>query len=261
MKDTSFERLFNRNLDEFTFVYKKQNTDFERPTIVDPLYHLISMFSYRELLISQRIDEVTDRQLLKYRQNLDEVFSGKRLEDEADDEFRLRMRDETNSVSPAGHEFHYRNAAFKASPEDIVDVHLTSGGGRNINIYILSNSKDGIPSSEVLDKTRAYFKDKRVASFGDIITILPAQRIPLHVNAVVELIPRTNLSYLNKLKSEFLVHFQDNRKIGQGIALSKIISKLQTENVEGVKLVSPTSKQIIKEYQYIDVASLKLRSA
>jgi phage-related baseplate assembly protein len=261
LADPSFDRLFNRNLAEFTYAYKKHYPEFEQPTPVDPLYHVISMFSYHELLIAHRIDEVALKQLFKYREDLDDLFSGQRHEDETDEAFRLRMRDETNSVSPAGHEFHYRNAAIKASPDDIVDARVTSGGGRNIHIYLLGNTEDGIPPLKVLEKTRAYFRDKRVAAFGDIISVIPATRKVLNVHAVIKLVPGIDLAYLDLLKAELMEHFRKLRRIGKGVSLSKIISKLQTDKVESVGLVLPVHDIIAEEYQYVDLVSTQLATS
>lgn len=218
----------------------------------DPLSVCLEVESYRELLMRQRINEAVYANLLATATGNDLAHLGafygvERLTNEADEAFRLRIRDSTIASSTAGSAVHYRRRAIATAPADIRDIAVTSPGDGLVEVVVLA--QPNLDAEVVVAKVRAGVNDPAVKMLTDTLHVFAAQQVVVDVRATIYLKDNVPASLLSNLKNELLAAWQQELQLGWDLTPSWLNAQLHKQGVHQVILHAPLVMQAMSQHQ------------
>lgn len=220
--------------------YIEQEFDISRILLEDA--------SYAELLVRSRINQVYRAGLLWFASgaDLDHVADRhgvSRLAGEPDEDLRERVRIKVRGSSAAGAQDWWRQHAMRADErvEDVAVTLIPVGPDNQlrglIELAVLAQTADGIPSDEILENVRAVVTSRAVRTLGSSPRVVAATTRPFDVRARIWLRAGAAISIADGLEARLRKAFARARGLGFDIAPSWIIAQLQVPNVQRVELV------------------------
>lgn len=264
----SFETIFGELQADFQSRYPQ----YSALLASDPAIKLLEVAAYREVLLRNRINAAAKASLLAFATGSDldhlAAFYGvTRLAGEMDEALRARTRQRIVGFANAGGAAHYRYWALSSSPE-VADVEVDSPEPGRVRISVLAKNEgtdegDTVPLA-VLDAVRAVKAvvlrdDIRVLT--DTVDVVPAELLPVFVQARIWLYPAAPLETLSAIRAVFVSAMAGSAGLGWDLTRSWIIAQLQRAGVHKVELLSPTSDITVVANQAVRLTTLNLEFA
>ena len=173
----------------------------------DPINKVLEVFSYRETLLRQRINEPAQANLLNFATAGDleqlAIFYGiERQADETDSELRARTITHIKGFSVGGTADAYKAKVLSVS-SNIRDISLDSPEQGKVRITVLSKDGDGAPDQSLLDSITEKVNADDVKIITDTIEVRGAEIITVNINVLLHLYPDTPDEVLDKARNDF----------------------------------------------------------
>ncbi len=243
----------------------------------DPVYKLLEVAAYREVIVRQRVNDAARRRLLAFATGADldhlAAFYGvQRLvvnagnpdaippvapTYESDDAFRVRVRERIMGSSAAGSANWYRYHALNADGT-VKDVGVDAPAGGFVRVSVLGNTEDGAPSSATLEAVRTAILSDDVRVLCHTVTVEPAEIVFVDVVANVTLMPSASPTLMDTLEATLRSAFEAERGLGWDVTTSWIVSRLQVSGVYHVSIQTPGDNVAIRPNQCAALRSVTL---
>ena len=240
---------------------------FTATTESDPVYAVLQVYAYREMLLRQRINEAVKAVHLATAQGADldqlgALFGVTRLvldpgnpatntpaTLESDVDFRRRIQIAPESFSVAGPEGAYIFHALSAHPQ-VLDASATSPSPGEVVVTVLSRVDDGEADPALLEAVAAALTADSVRPLTDHVSVQGAEIIPYTVQATVYTYsgPDSTLVLAESLR-RLNQYIDESHRLGRDVPLSGIFSVLHSEGVQRVELTQPAASISVSRTQ------------
>jgi len=235
----------------------------------DPAYKILEVAAYRELLLRSRINDATKSVMLAYAMGADlehlaALFGvGRWVLDEgnddsipptpkqyeSDDRLRQRVQLSLEGHSTAGPVGSYVFHALNADAH-VKDVSVTSPSPGTVQVTILSDDNQGIPSDGLLDTVMQTLNADDIRPLTDHVMVQGASVITYTVDATLHLYSGPDA---NVVKAAAEVALDDyvlrHHLLGHDITLSGLYAALHQEGVQRVELHAPTEDIVVENVE------------
>lgn len=265
----SFETIFGELQADFQSRYPQ----YSALLASDPAIKLLEVAAYREVLLRNRINAAAKASLLAFATDSDldhlAAFYGvTRLAGEMDEALRARTRQRIVGFANAGGAAHYRYWALSSSPE-VADVEVDSPQPGRVRISVLAKNEGtdegkgegGTVPLAVLDAVKAVVLRDDIRVLTDTVDVVPAELLPVFVQARIWLYPDAPLETLSAIRAVFASAMAGSAGLGWDLTRSWIIAQLQRAGVHKVELLSPISDITVVANQAVRLTTLNLEFA
>lgn len=268
----SYEEIFARNVAMFKELYPA----FDATVESDPLVKVIQLFSYKEMLLRQRVNEAGKATMAAFalKADLDNVAALVGVERfiiapgnadqgidpvyEDDDSLRRRMVLAPEGFSVAGPEGAYIFHALSAH-SDVLDASAVSPSPGVVVVTVLSRTGNGTPSPEVLAAVEAKLTSTNVRPLTDHVIVQAAQIVPFKIRATMTFLSGPDRSVVLEAANKQIQTFVDaTRRLGRDIVRAGHIAALFPEGVQNVALEAPASDVVLTRQQAQYCTEIKL---
>ena len=228
----------------------------------DPINKVLEVFSYRETLLRQRINEAAQANLLNFATAGDleqlAIFYGiERQADETDSELRARTITHIKGFSVGGTADAYKAKVLSVS-SNIRDISLDSPEQGKVRITVLSKDGDGAPDQTLLDSITEKVNADDVKIITDTIEVRGAEIITVNINVLLHLYPDTPDEVLDKAREDFPILFNSARGMGWNLTKSWIVRQLHLEGVQEVEILQPSENISVDEFQSVALGTVNI---
>jgi phage-related baseplate assembly protein len=257
----SFETIFGELQADFQSRYPQ----YSALLASDPAIKLLEVAAYREVLLRNRINAAAKASLLAFATGSDldhlAAFYGvTRLASEVDEALRARTRQRIVGFANAGGAAHYRYWALSSSPE-VADIEVDSPEPGRVRISVLAKGEGDTVPLAVLDAVKAVVLRDDIRVLTDTVDVVPAELLPVFVQARIWLYPDAPLETLSAIRAVFVSAMAGSAGLGWDLTRSWIIAQLQRAGVHKVELLSPTSDITVVANQAVRLTTLNLEFA
>lgn len=235
----------------------------------EPLTKMLQVFTYRELLMRQRVNDATRRVMLAYATGPDLDHLGancgvpRLLLDEGDalaippvaptyepdDDYRRRIQLAPEAYTTAGSEASYLFHGLSASGQ-VADVSAESPMPGVVAVHVLARAGDGVPDAGLLATVEAALNKEKVRPLTDLVNVNAAEIVPFTVEATLYLFNGPSEDVVLAAVNQALVaYLLSSRALGRDITLSGLYRALHQEGVQRVVLASPAADIVIARHQ------------
>ncbi len=274
-----FETIFTANLAWFSAAIVEAGGTFDATVESDPAVILLQAFSYRELVLRQRVNDAARAVMVAYAQGSDldalgALFGVSRfvitpanpaagvqevLERDAD--FRRRIVLAPEGYSVAGPEGAYIFHALSASP-DVLDASVTSPMPGEVLVTVLSGQGAGTPSPELLAIVESRLNDDNVRPLTDLVTVSAADIVPFTIQATITFVAGPDRALvLANARARLDEHLESIRRLGRDVTRAGIIAALHPEGVHNVILTQPAADLALTRLQAGHCTAITLTDA
>ena len=232
----------------------------------DPAYKILEVAAYRELLLRSRINDATKSVMLAYAtganlEHLAALFGVARLvlddgdehtipptpkQYESDDRLRQRVQLSLEGHSTAGPVGSYVFHALNADAH-VKDVSVMSPSPGTVQVTILSDDNQGIPTNELLDTVMQTLNADDIRPLTDQVMVQGATVITYTVDATLHLYSGPDA---NVVKAAAAMALDDyvlrHHLLDHDITLSGLYAALHQEGVQRVELHAPTADIVVE---------------
>ncbi|WP_455480088.1 baseplate J/gp47 family protein [Bartonella sp. B23] len=229
----------------------------------DPAIKVIEAFSYRELLLRQRINEAARANLLDFAtgSSLDDLgdwHGVERMDNEDDDRYRERIRLYVRSGKGSGTEPYYRFVALSADSRVKDAIIYRKGKDPTIHVALFGNDEQETASEDLLEKVSEALHKKNVIMTNDTIIVHSSVAKVIDLEADVWLLPETSLQILTQMEMNLRASWQQEQAIGHELSLSWWISKLMISGVQKVIAIDPTQDSSVSDEEVLAIGKITL---
>lgn len=223
----------------------------------DPIFKLLEVFAYREMLIRQRVNDGAKSCMLAYAvgedlDNLAALYDVSRhiiaeaTQDsaailESDERFRRRVLLAMDSLGSAGSADSYLFHSLSSSP-DVQDAYVSSPSEGEVKIVIWSNKGNpvGTASAELIEKVKSVVNGEDVRPLTDKVYVEGAVIVNLGLKLKIKVYDGVGGDEaVNAVKASVLKLFEDSKQIGMKLPVSAIYSAAHISKVvEEVEIVT-----------------------
>ncbi|QHD49156.1 baseplate J/gp47 family protein [Vreelandella aquamarina] len=235
--------------------------EFDVPAESDPIYKVLEVAAYREMLVRQRVNQAARAVMLAYSEdedldNLGALFNVKRLQTYAGDpaaippvppeyetnpDFRRRILLSLEGLSTAGPEGAYIFHALSASGS-VLDASATSPAPGDVVVTVLGREGDGTAPPELLDAVEQAVSAETVRPLTDHVTVQGAEIVPYTIAATLYFQPGPDSQVvLAEAQAEAQRYADRQHRLGMDITLSGVYAALHRAGVQRVELASPSA--------------------
>lgn len=235
----------------------------------DPVYKILEVAAYRELLIRQRVNDAARAVMLAFSSgndldHLGALFEVDRLvvdpgdpnaipsvapTMESDKQFRYRCQMAFEGLSVAGPVGAYEFFALGASGL-VKDVSIQSPAPGKVDVIVLSTAGDGTPDAELLATVAAAVNRDDVRPLTDEVAVIPAEIAHYDLTATLILYEEPDAGVVLAASiAAAQAHVANQHALGHDITLSGLYAALHQVGVQKVILSSPTDNIVISPYQ------------
>lgn len=230
----------------------------------DPAYKILEVAAYRELVLRQRVNDAARAVMLAFAvgSDLDQIGANSNVQRlvldpgnpsavppvpptlESDEDFRARIQLSLEGITTAGSEGSYVFHALSADP-DVKDIKAVSPTPGVVEVYVLSRQGNGTAMPALLAAVNAALSDDDVRPLTDNVTVLSAGIVNYTIDATLIIRNGPDREVIRSRavqQLEFLIN--DQRRIGDRVAVSEIYAALQQPGVDYVTLSQPTTDVI-----------------
>ncbi|WP_336288758.1 MULTISPECIES: baseplate J/gp47 family protein [unclassified Bartonella] len=229
----------------------------------DPAVKVIEAFSYRELLLRQRINDAARDNILDFStgSSLDELgewHGVERMEDEDDDRYRERIKLHARSGKASGTEPYYKFVALSADHRVKDAIIYRKGRDPTIHVALFGNNEAETVSQELLEKVSNALHEKSVIMTNDTIIVHAAVAKVVNLEADVWLLPETALTILTKMEANLRAAWRQEQVLGRQLSLSWWVSKLMIAGVQKVIALEPMEDIAVSAEEVLSVGTVIL---
>lgn len=233
--------------------------DFSAAVESDPVYKLLEVCAYRELLLRATFNERARGCLVAFAvgadlENLGALLGAYRLEItpadplsgapavmESDADFRRRIILAPEGYSVAGPEGAYIFHALSADP-DVLDASATSPTPGEVVVTVLSRTGDGTAPPELLATVEAAVSADDVRPLTDHVTVQGADIVAYAIEAEIETFAGPDsMIVIAEAEARLADYLEQSKRLGRDIVRSAIFAALHAEGVSQVTLASPAA--------------------
>lgn len=229
----------------------------------DPAVKVIEAFSYRELLLRQRINEAARNNILDFAtgESLDAL--GKwhgiaRIEDESDERYRKRIQLHARGGNRSGTEPYYKLIALTADNRVKDAIIYRKGKDPTIYVAVFGNNEEGTASVDLLQTVSQALHRKNIIMTNDTIIVHAAVKKMLDLEADVWLLPETSLKILTTMEANLRTSWKQEQAIGRELSLSWWVSKLMIPGVQKVIAIAPTKDSAVCDEEILSIGKITL---
>lgn len=242
---------------------------FDVPAESDPIYKVLEVAAYREMLVRQRINEAARAVMLAYAakedlDNLGALFNVPRLQIspgdptaiplippvyETDADFRRRILLSLQGLSTAGPEGAYIYHALSATGE-VLDASATSPSPGEVVVTVLAREDDGTASSELLTTVDNAVSAEDVRPLTDFVTVQSAEILTYAIAATLYFYPGPDSQVVLAEAREMAQRYaNEQHRLGKDITLSGLYAALHRPGVQRVEMSSPMATITVNRQQ------------
>lgn len=243
--------------------------EFDVPAESDPVYKILEVAAYREMLVRQRINEAAQAVMLAYatHEDLDQLgalFNVPRLliapgdpnaippqpaEYEKDADFRRRILLSLQGLSTAGPEGAYIYHALSAAG-GVLDASATSPQPGEVVVTVLAREGNGSASSSLLTAVEQAVNAEHVRPLTDYVIVQSAQILPYAITATLYFYPGPDSQVVLAEAQQMAQRYaNEQHRLGKDITLSGLYAALHRPGVQRVELASPTATLTVNRQQ------------
>ncbi|WP_455474731.1 baseplate J/gp47 family protein [Bartonella sp. B30(2025)] len=229
----------------------------------DPAIKVIEAFSYRELLLRQRINEAARDNILAFATGasldaLGEWHGVYRMKDESDDRYRERIKLHARSGKGSGTEPYYKFVALSADNRVKDAIVYRNGKDPTIHVALFGNNKQETASPDLLEKVSEALHEKDVIMTNDTIIVHAAVAKVVDLEADVWLLPETALTILAQMEENLRSAWRQEQMLGRELSLSWWVSKLMIGGVQKVIALEPMEDIAVLDKEVLSVGKVTL---
>lgn len=258
-----YETIYADNLSQFRILMPSFTATVES----DPLVKLIQLWSYRELLLRQRVNDAARAVMVAYAvgADLDALAALNGVERfiitpahaynaipavlESDEDLRRRMVLAPEGYSVAGPEGAYIYHALSASA-DVLDASATSPSPGKVVVSVLSRTGNGTAPQATLDAVNAKLSSQTIRPLTDQVTVQSAAIVNFAITATLYFFSGPDRSVvLATARQQLNDYLATSLKLGRDITRAGIIAALHPEGVQNVILTSPSADIVLSRQQ------------
>jgi len=242
---------------------------FDVPAESDPIYKILEVAAYRELLVRQRVNEAARAVMLAYAakedlDNLGALFNVPRLQIspgdpaaiplippvyETDADFRRRILLSLQGLSTAGPEGAYIYHALSATGE-VLDASATSPGPGEVVVTVLAREADGTASNELLTTVDNAVSAEDVRPLTDFVTVQSAEILSYTIAATLYFYPGPDSQVVLAEAREMAQRYaNEQHRLGKDITLSGLYAALHRPGVQRVEMTGPVATITVNRQQ------------
>ncbi|MCO7228748.1 baseplate J/gp47 family protein [Halomonas sp. CnH100-B] len=251
---------------------------FDVPAESDPIYKILEVAAYRELLVRQRVNEAARAVMLAYAakkdlDNLGALFNVKRLQThpgdpdaippapptyEEDPDFRRRILLSLQGLSTAGPEGAYIYHALSASGQ-VLDASATSQQPGEVVVTVLSREGNGTANQALLTTVDQAVSAEEVRPLTDFVTVQSAEILPYTIQATLFFYPGPDSQVVLAEAQQMAQRYaNEQHRLGKDITLSGLYAALHRPGVQRVEMASPTASITVNRQQAAYCTQLQL---
>lgn len=243
-------------------------TDFDDSIESDPAVRLLQIFSYRELLLRQRVNDTARALSVAYavKSDLDHIGvtyyqtqrlvitpanseTGAEAVMETDTDYRTRMLLAPEGYSVAGPSGAYVYHALSAD-SDVADASAISPNPAEVLVTVLSRSNNGTAGAPLLAKVNTALNATTVRPLTDEVTVQAANIVEYHVTAEVTTYSGPDSSLVIAAGQAAAQKLADNlHKLGKNVTRAAFIAAIHQAGAENTVLTSPAADIEISDVQ------------
>lgn len=233
----------------------------------DPAYKILEVAAYRELLLRQRVNDAAKAVMLALAQgtDLDQIggtYGVGRLTIapgdpnvvppipptmESDAAFRdrilLSLEGYTTAGSVGAYQFHALSASGDVKDVSVANPPLVPG---QVNVAVLSNTANGVPSAGLVAAVLAALNAESVRPLCDTVVVQAAAVVNYSITAVLKTYPGAGQeAVLSAAIAAATQYAADMHRMGRDITRSGIFAALHQPGVQNVALSSPAADIVI----------------
>ncbi len=260
-----FQTIFDEMINDL----KARLDEFDALVESEPIWKLLEVAAYRELMLRARINDACQSVMLAYAQgsNLDQIaalFSVVRQQIdpgnsnaippvdpsfESDARLRQRIQLSLEGHSSAGAIGSYRFHALGASVE-VKDVDVASFEPGRVVVTVLSTQGNGEPSDALITLVTSKLNAKDVRPLTDWVEVKKAQIVDYQVKATLLLEEGPDAELIHQTSLQKVQNFvQQCHLLGRTIPRSGLYAALHQEGVAQVVLEQPSSDILVASHQ------------
>lgn len=209
----------------------------------EPTVKLGEAFSYRELLVRDRINQGYKAATLAFSVGPDLDIAAanlavKRLDGEEDEDYRSRAVMAPDGWSTAGPRRAYEFHARSASPL-VAGVSVSSPTPGVVRVVILSDAPDGVADAELLATVAAALNDDEVRPF-DQVEVVSAGVSTFNVRARLKIPSGPDAGPVEEAAEKAVrTYAAKRRKLNTGVVHNAVTAALMQPGVEDVEVLEP----------------------
>lgn len=239
----------------------------------EPLTVIAQVFSYRELMLRQNINDGAAACMLSHANagDLDNLAANNNTARltvaeatdttdavmESDSALRLRAQSAFEGLSVAGPTGAYEYFAKSASGK-VADAKASSPAPAEVVVSVLSAEGDGAASDELIATVYAMLSSESIRPVGDRLTVQSAEIITYDIQATLYLYPGPESEpVVSAAEASLQKWLKSQGRIGLDVAKSAILAALHVQGVQRVELDLP-ERIIISDTQAARCASVTI---
>ncbi|EKG2068841.1 baseplate J/gp47 family protein [Citrobacter sp. RHB20-C16] len=239
----------------------------------EPLTVIAQVFSYRELMLRQNINDGAAACMLSHANagDLDNLAANNNTARltvaeatdttdavmESDSALRLRAQSAFEGLSVAGPTGAYEYFAKSASGK-VADAKASSPAPAEVVVSVLSAEGDGAASDELIATVYAMLSSESIRPVGDRLTVQSAEIISYDIQATLYLYPGPESEpVVSAAEASLQKWLKSQGRIGLDVAKSAILAALHVQGVQRVELDLP-ERIIISDTQAARCASVTI---
>ncbi|ALE02864.1 baseplate J/gp47 family protein [Bartonella ancashensis] len=229
----------------------------------DPAAKVIEAFSYRELLLRQRINEAARNTILDfasgdYLNALGDWHGVQRMDTESDERYRERIRLHARGGKGGGTEPYYKFVAMSADNRVKDAIIYRRGKDPTIHVAVFGHDEEGTASEDLLKKVSEALHDKNVIMANDTIIVHAAVTKIIDFEADIWLLPAISLEILTQLKENLRAAWRKEQALGRELSLSWWTSKLMVPGVQKVIAANPIQDISVLDEEVLSIGKVTL---
>ncbi len=260
---------FETILDSLKAELQARAPQFSAAVESDPVYKLLEVAAYRELLLRARINDASRSVMLAYARGSDldnlaafygvtrQIISAGDPQAQppvppvVEDDERLRYRAQLSleSYSTAGPVGSYVFHALSASPK-VRDVSVQSPSPGEVVVTVLSTEDDGRANADLLEQVRTRLNAEDVRPLTDQVTVQNAEILPYRIRAQLVFYTGPDPEVVRQESLRAATDYaRRHHLLGHDITLSGLYAALHQVGVQKVVLTEPTSDIVVEPHQ------------
>ena len=261
----SFETILAQMLADL----RTRDPAFNATVESDPVYKVLEVCAYREVIIRQRVNEAAKAVMLAFATgaDLDQIAANYNVARlvidpgdpdaippvaptlESDEELRARIPLSLEGYTTAGSEGSYVFHGLSADG-DVKDISATSPSPGQVTVYVLSRTGDGEAGAGLLAKVEAALNAEQVRPLTDEVTVQSASIVDYAITAELVLYPGPDSAVVLAAAEAAAQAYADSiHRNGYDVALSAVYQALHQPGVQRVNLTSPSANISISDGQ------------
>jgi phage-related baseplate assembly protein len=241
---------FEQILQQITDDYRARNPEFDAVLESEPVVKLLEAFSYRELLLRQRVNDAARSNLLATARgadldNMAAFFGVKRAAEETDDRLRGRTALAVEAFGAAGPAGAYRFFALTAAPE-VKDVTAITPAPGQVLVTLLGDEGPGRVDQATQQRVLVALNADDVRPLTDVVSVRSAEIIEYQIDAGLIIYPGPEAEAIRQRALAAVTEYARQRhKLGRDITTSGLHAALHVQGVQRVVLRQPQPLPIV----------------